>query len=138
MRRRGMVLVTAGLIAIYGGAACGGGGSTLTIDPALKAVIMPAVPSTYAGMSVFFDASMSTGGPITNYRWDFGDGSPAVSGPDKVQARYTYPCSEQPAGKNEMTFTVILTVFDSQGNQSQTTNPITVSYLYVGLGACGP
>ena len=71
-----------------------------------------------APLFVFFDGSPSTDpdGAIANYSWDFGDGTGVVTGKTPAHTFAT-------AG----TFTVRLTVQDTQGSTASTTQSITVT-----------
>ena len=71
-----------------------------------------------APLFVFFDASQSSDpdGAIANYTWDFGDGTEPVGGKTPAHTFAT-------AG----TYTVRLTVQDSQGTSASTTQSITVT-----------
>src|SRR3954468_23805685 len=73
---------------------------------------------TAASTTATFDASTSTdaGSTITGYRWDFGDSSPAGTGPTVTHA---YPS----AG----TRTVTLTVSDASGNSDTETQLVSVA-----------
>jgi len=81
-------------------------------------------PSTAqpANTQIFFDASASrpftSNAPIVEYRWDFGDGSPDVVGPN---ARAT-----KIFGRGSATYQVRLTVTDSLGRRGTTTRAVQV------------
>jgi PKD repeat protein len=84
--------------------------------------VSPANPRS--GDLVTFDASGSRapeGRTIVSYRWNFGDGSPEDTTSGRV-ARHTYVV----AG-NARTFTVTLTITDSAGRTSTTTQTVPVN-----------
>ncbi len=104
------------------------GGNSQAIDLNTPITILPPnVPPTAdftmaplsarAGQEVTFNASASRDpdGSITNYRWDFGDGTNLV-GPDKVTVTHIYTQMN--------TYTVTLTVTDNGG--ATTTKSMTV------------
>jgi PKD repeat protein len=69
-----------------------------------------------ANTNVFFDAMASTasnGATITNYRWDFGDGSSEDNG--------TTATTSHQFGLAQTTYVVKLTITDSQGRTASTT-----------------
>ena len=90
-------------------------------DVAGLAATFTASPSpATVGTTVTLDASGSTPGAgttITNYRWDFGDGSALVDTTTPVTS-HTYVA----AGA----FTITLTVTDSNGNTDTETADLTV------------
>ena len=73
--------------------------------------------------SILFNASSSRdddpGDYISNYHWNFGDGSEIVSGSDKAQVSHTYLI--------DGTFTVTLTVTDNFGKKDNFQSQITIS-----------
>lgn len=77
-----------------------------------------AFSSTTNGLEVAFDASDSVAAgtaTISEYEWDFGDGSPAGTG---VMASHSYVANG--------TYTVVLTVTDSNGLSSTTQQDVAV------------
>jgi PKD repeat protein len=73
-----------------------------------------------AGQTVYFDANASTasnGATITNYRWDWGDGTSEDDG--------TTPTASHAFGASHK-YVVKLTITDSQGRTSSTTQTITI------------
>ncbi len=95
--------------------ACGGGGgdngvrvgNTPVPNVAPAAVISASTVDGFAALTVTFDGTLSRDldGQITSYRWDFGDGSPVVSGSSPT---HTFT---DPGGYN-----VELTVTDDDGD----------------------
>ena len=77
----------------------------------------PATP--YIGTTITFDASDSTpnGGELTSYTWDFGDGSLPSTESDPVTTH---------AYVTNGTFTVTLTVLDTEGLNDTAMQPVTV------------
>jgi PKD repeat protein len=74
---------------------------------------MPKKRKGRAPLPVTFDGSQSfdpDGGNIVEYRWDFGDGSPVVEGPESVAA-HTYT--------SVGVFKATLWVIDDEGAQSK-------------------
>ena len=93
--------------------ACGGGGggaSAAATNSPPTAVINVNKTSGYAPLSVEFDASQSSDrdGSITDYSWDFGDGTNSLGS----QASHTYTSLG--------VFTAIVTVTDDDGATSST------------------
>ena len=89
-------------------------------DSAPTASFSASPSTTFPGGSVAFDASGSTGGsgpPITDYQWNFGDGTPVddVGAGATVQHTYT----------SRGVHTVTLTVTNGEGSDS-TTQTVTV------------
>jgi hypothetical protein len=88
---------------------------TATPTPLPPAGVITAPTQGTVDQAVKFDASSSTsGGTITGYAWDFGDGTKGTG--KTVEHKYTK------AG----TFTVTLTVTDSYGKTDTTTQTITI------------
>ena len=108
-------------------AACGGGGggnsSAATANSPPTAVIIVNQTSDYAPSSLVFDASMSSDrdGSITEYSWDFGDGTNSLGS----QASHTYTNLGQ--------FAVTLTVTDDDGATSTATTAINVHAQIAGF-----
>jgi PKD repeat protein len=72
------------------------------------------------GDTVFVDGSLSTtpigsGRTIVSYEWDFGDGSPTVSG---IQQSHVYAAAR--------TYTITLNVRDSTGRRGSKSQTIQV------------
>jgi len=86
-------------------------------SPKIKASFTASPESCTAPCEVQFDASASTGN-IVSYNWDFGDGTPIISGPDLVTTSHTYESGGE--------FTVKLTVKDAKGNSDTAERTISV------------
>ena len=90
---------------------------TYGVAPPVAAFTVSSSPKV--GSPVSFDASAShdpnPGGAITNYSWDFGDGTASATG---VKVTHTYNA----AGN----YTVTLTVTDSEGGTNSTTQSVIV------------
>jgi PKD repeat protein len=94
----------------------GGGGSSGATSASF--ISSPTTPS--AGQVVFFNAAASsaaTGKTLTNYSWNFGDGTVTNATISSISHAFA-------AGG---TFTVTLTVTDSGGTTATTTSSVTVS-----------
>jgi len=92
--------------------------STVTVrDTSPQAAFAPSTFDSQTGESVSFDASASTDaeGPVSSYRWEFGDGSTA-NGPTQT---HTYTSGG--------IYTVRLTVTDSNGNTDVREKDINIS-----------
>jgi PKD repeat protein len=89
----------------------------VTVHGPPSASFSVAPPNPVAGRSVTFDGSGSSeqGGTIASYSWDFGDSTPAGSGPIASHA-YAAPG----------TYTVKLTVTDGTGASASTSKQVTV------------
>lgn len=89
-----------------------------SVPPQASFTYSPSAP--YAGGTTYFDASasFSYNGTITNYRWNWGDGTPASS--------TSSPFITHIFGNNG-TFIVTLNVTDSQGLWATSQRPIYVS-----------
>jgi parallel beta-helix repeat protein len=98
---------------------------TVTDEPPIAALSVSPT-SGAAPLSVGADASASTAGstPISTYSFDFGDGSAVVGPQTGATATHTY----YTAG----TYTVTVTVTDTVGGSSQTTQQVVVSAGIVG------
>ncbi len=85
--------------------------------PQAEFTYSPAVP--YIGTTITFDASGSTpnGGELTSYTWDFGDGSPPSTESDPIMT-HSYTTNG--------TFTVTLTVLDTEGLSDTVMQPVMV------------
>jgi PKD repeat protein len=79
----------------------------------------PTNPSN--GQSVNFNASASTG-QITDYSWDFGDGSPVTSTGTSAVTSHPYAVTAS------RTFVVRLTVTNSGGQTATTTQSVPVTF----------
>ena len=106
--------------------ACGGGGGGESPPPANSAptaVINVSKTSGYAPLSIEFDGSQSSDrdGNVTNYSWDFGDGTSSLGS----QANHTYT-SLGP-------FTATLTVTDNSGATSSTSIIVDVYAQTAGI-----
>jgi parallel beta-helix repeat protein len=94
--------------------------SLIDSPPAASLSLTPS--SGRAPLAVTADASASTdndGSPIETYRFDFGDGSPAVGPQTAATAQHTYTA----AG----TYTVTVTVTDTAGLSSTATSSVSVA-----------
>ncbi len=85
------------------------------------------------GALVAFTAMGSTDndGTITMYEWDFGDGSPVVSG-SRAEAEQVYH-----AFQDEGVYDVTLTVTDDEGNVNDAEDPSGVVAVTIGSGPSG-
>ncbi len=75
--------------------------------------------------------SSDADGTIVTYSWDFGDGSPGVSGPP-TEAGQVYHRFE-----DEGTYTVTLVVIDDKGSESDPGSPGATIAITVGTGPSG-
>ena len=82
-------------------------------------------PTTpHSGDTVNFNGSASSSpSPITNYAWDWGDGTPA----SPTNAGATMPHVFTVPGPGSVTFTVTLVVTDSLGRQATSTRAVIVA-----------
>ncbi len=91
----------------------------ITVDaPAAAFTIAPSTPAP--GSSVSFDASGSTDpeGTITDYSWNFGDGTPVQDAGGSAAVQHTFA--------SRGTYTVALTVTNNYGQTSTSTHTVTV------------
>src|SRR3989454_5029255 len=86
---------------------CGAPSSLIANDPPHASFTTTRTGTSYA----FNSASTDSDGTITNYSWDFGDGSPIVTGATATSAIHDYATSGRTPGK----FAATLRVTDSQG-----------------------
>ena len=94
--------------------------ATLHVDDPPTATFMPSATVFAPGTTVSFDGSGSsadTGGTITDYKWSFGDGSPAVDTGSTATAQHAYPV----AG----IYTVTLTTTDELGATGSSSQQVT-------------
>jgi len=96
---------------------------TITVQPLLHAYFYyqfdPAGGCFYNVVNFTGDVSVHADPSIT-YSWNFGDGSPIVSGPTAGVLQHTFPAV------SGVTYTVVLTVTNSAGQSDQITD-----YVYV-------
>jgi hypothetical protein len=85
------------------------------VPPTATSIYSPVSPIVAGSSGVTFNAagSRDPDGSITRYTWDFGDGTPAVSG-DSPVVTHVYP--DTPATCQEMIYTALLTVSDDKGD----------------------
>ena len=106
---RTFILICSALVllsACGGGGGSGGGGSnSAAANTAPTAIINVSKTSGYAPLSLEFDGSQSSDldGNVTNYSWDFGDGTISLGS----QANHTYT--------SLALFTATLTITDDDG-----------------------
>ena len=91
-------------------------------------IYTPVSPIIAGGTVVTFNASGSrdSDGQITNYSWDFGDGSPPVSS-DRPTATHVFPDTE--AFCQETVYGVLLTVRDDANDTSAASAQVHVFEL---------
>jgi PKD repeat protein len=85
----------------------------------------PAPPTGTSPLTITFDATgtSSTGGTITSYAWDFGDGATGTGvGPSHIYTAPTTTCTVLPCS-----FTARLTATDSNGSNASCTTVVTVN-----------
>lgn len=85
-------------------------------------------PDPVNGDLITFDASESTdpNGDIVSYTWNFGDGSPIVTEGDP-RISHSYPaCGPDDV---ELSFTVVLTVTDNDGQDSSCTEDLVINCI---------
>ncbi|SFR48975.1 Por secretion system C-terminal sorting domain-containing protein [Robiginitalea myxolifaciens] len=101
-------------------------GATITIGnpPVADFTIVPN-PAEVNEVVQFTSTSTDIDGTIDNYEWDFGDGSPVVSGMSESAPTHTYSAPN--------TYTVSLTVTDNDGFTSTEMKNITVEEVMVTL-----
>ena len=91
----------------------------VTVDaPAAAFTIAPSTPAP--GSSVSFDASSSTDpeGTISDYSWNFGDGTPVQDAGGSAGVQHTFA--------SRGTYTVALTVTNNSGQTNTSTHTVTV------------
>ena len=94
-----------------------GGGGTTPAAPTASFTVSPSSQTGNVGTIFTFNASASTpASNISEYRWNFGDGSPELT---TVQTSHSYTTTGPK--------TVTLTVTDNQGRQAMTTKTVTIS-----------
>lgn len=89
-----------------------------TAGPTAAFVVSPTPPRV--GLTLNFNADISTAGPgrrITQYSWNFGDGTPGTTTGFLTQHTYTATG----------TYTVVLSVMDDLGQKATTTQTLTVA-----------
>ena len=100
------------------------------VDTALKAVFTYSPTTPAKNEAIGFDASESTSfSGITDYSWDFGDGSPTSTG-QKVSHSFLSPdhggTACENAGTTTKTFVVRLTVKDTNNATATTTQSVAI------------
>jgi PKD repeat protein len=113
---RSIRLMAATTVILTGVWACGDGGG---VEPNLDPVASFTAPAscTVGTPCAFTDGSNDPDGTITARTWDFGDGTPPLTGTE------TAPSHTYTAAAN---VTVTLTVTDNGGKTNLTTRPVTV------------
>ncbi|MBV9940772.1 MAG: PKD domain-containing protein [Solirubrobacterales bacterium] len=95
---------------------------TVTVDTAPTAAFTPTAAAVPAGTTVAFNAGTSApaaGGSITDYSWNFGDGTPALDGGTGALASHTFTAPG--------TYNVTLTATDDLDVSTTTTQQVTVA-----------
>lgn len=80
---------------LYSGPTALASAAGVAIRPAQPPVPAFSVAGRVSGEATKFDASSSTGGPITRFDWEFGDGGTAPDGGSKVRHTYAAPGTYQ-------------------------------------------
>jgi PKD repeat protein len=98
------------------------------VPPSAEFVYSPVSPINAGSTNVVFNASGSrdTDGSVANYAWDFGDGSAqeTTNGPT-----VTHVFRDTPTICQEITYTVLLTVRDDDGDIGTANQRVTVTEL---------
>jgi len=111
--------------------ACVGSSTNATgpnTPPSASFIFNPAAPITAGETEVTFNASSSQDpdGSISQYIWDFGDGSPVAT---LGAAATTHVFVDSPITCDVVVYTVQLTVVDDQGARSSTADQVEVLEL---------
>ncbi len=126
----GRRLVSVGLGAVVFAGAATGIAFALQANQPPTAVVAADRTTADVGTFILFDGTGSSDpdGTIVTFSWDFGDGSPVVSG-DAVEASQVFHSYGA-----DGTYTVTLTVTDDQGATSDPTAPQATVTIVVGTG----
>ncbi len=116
---RGVYTVT---LTVTNGAASDSTTQTVTVDDPPTAAFTPSASVAAPGAPVSFDASASgpgdPGGTITDYSWNFGDGTPVDDAGGSADASHAFASSG--------VYTVALTTTDDLGVSATSTQQVTV------------
>ena len=125
MKRVRLGVGLAGLVLVYG---CEKLPEIPNVPPTAAFVFSPVSPIIAGGTLVTFNASGSRDpdGRIESYTWDFGDGTPEVSGAGPT---VTHVFPDTPATCQETVYTVLLSVRDEGGDTGTASQPVRVVEL---------
>jgi hypothetical protein len=100
------------------------------VPPTATFIYSPVSPIVAGSSVVTFNAagSRDPDGTIARYTWDFGDGTPPISG-DRAVVTHAYP--DTPATCQEMVYTALLTVADDKGDVGTSSAQVHVVELPV-------
>jgi PKD repeat protein len=102
--------------------------SAPNVPPTAEFVYSPISPIIAGSTAVTFNASGSrdSDGSISSYTFDFGDGTPPVTGPSAT-VTHVYP--NKPARCVEFVYAALLTVADDKGDTGTASQQVTVIEL---------
>ena len=132
VEKLGVTTIGGLIVVVLLGALVAGPAMGQTNEPPTASV--QARPTTArAGALVLFDAmgSSDVDGSITSYSWNFGDGTPDVSGPPAEATQVYHSFSE------DGVYDVTLTVTDDQGDGNDPADPSAVVTVTIGSGPPG-
>jgi PKD repeat protein len=100
------------------------------VPPVASFIYTPVSPINAGQTPVTFNASASrdSDGQVTSYIWNFGDGTPEESAASPV-ATHVFP--DTSARCLEITYAVLLTVVDNQGDRGSASQTVKVTELPV-------
>jgi PKD repeat protein len=118
----------AALLACFIGPACEELPEVPNVPPTAAFIHTPVSPIFAGGTVVTFNAtgSRDSDGRITNYSWDFGDGTPPVTS-DGPTTTHVFP--DTPAFCQETVYTALLTVRDDGNDTSSASGQVHVFEL---------
>lgn len=98
------------------------------VPPTATFIYSPISPIVAGSTVVTFNAagSRDSDGTIVRYTWDFGDGTPPISG-DRSVVSHVYP--DTPATCQETVYTTLLTVTDDKGDVASASAEVRVLEL---------